>query len=285
MGSPATDEAGYDRALNRFLNVFADHDEQWAGGLHREVAARLVEMAGAQPGESCLEVGGGAGDVAAALSAAVGPQGSVVSLDVHERPAQPGPSRAGPNLHVMRMSAEDVIFRDRTFDVVVLSRSIAYASDAVAVIREAIRTLKPAGRLVLFCRRRDLATRAEEAFLAELHAFVREQPVTVPDRFLTYPGLADRRDLDATLRDAGLERVAFGDVVTGGRAVDVPAFDREMMRCWPGARIVLSALGGMSREHFDRRIGMLMRALGEDAFRYHHPYLLASGVRTGAAAP
>ena len=121
----------------------------------------------------------------------------------------------------MRMSAEDVIFRDGTFDVVVLSRSIAYASDAVAVIREAIRTLKPGGRLVLFCRRRDLATRAEEAFLAELHAFVREQPIAVPDRFLTYPGSPIGATSSATLRDAGLERVAFGDVVTGGRAVDV----------------------------------------------------------------
>ena len=107
-------------------------------------------------------MGGGAGEVADALSAAVGPQGSVVSLNVQERPAR---SRTASNLHVMRMSAEDVIFRDRTFDVVVLSRSIAYAADAVAVLREAIRTLKPGGRLVLFCRRRDLATRAEESFL------------------------------------------------------------------------------------------------------------------------
>ena len=97
MGSPAAYEAGYDRALNRFLNVFADHDEQWAGGLHREVAARLVAMAGAQPGASCLEVGGGAGEVAAALSIAVGPLGSVVSLDVDERSAQLARSRAAPN--------------------------------------------------------------------------------------------------------------------------------------------------------------------------------------------
>ncbi len=183
----------------------------------------------------------------------------------------------------MRMGAEDVIFRDGTFDVVVLSKSIAYALDADAAIREAIRTLKPGGRLVLFCRRRGLATRAEEAFLDELNAFVRQQPVTVPDRFLTYPGLADRPELDRALRVAGLEQVAFGDVVTGGRAADVHAFDREMMRCWPGARIVLEALAGRTREHFDRRIGMLMRGLGEDGFRYHHPYLLATGIRSAAA--
>jgi SAM-dependent methyltransferase len=284
MGSPAAHEAGYDRALNRFLNAFADHDEQWAGGLHREVASRLVTLARPMPGESCLDVGGGAGDVAAALGDAVGSTGSVVSLDVNERSVELARSRIAANMHVMRMSAEDVIFRDRTFDVVVLSKSIAYASDAGAVIREAIRTLKPGGRLALFCRRRGLATLAEQAFLAELNAFVRLQPVLVPERFLGYPGLADRRDLDPSLREAGLEHITFGDVVTGGRATDVAAFDREMMRCWPAARIVLEALGGKKRLQFDARIDAAMRELGEDALRYHHPYLLASGIKTAASA-
>ncbi len=65
-------------------------------------------------------------------------------------------------------------------------------------------------------------------------------------------------------------------MVTGGRAADVAAFDREMMRCWPGARIVLDALAGRKRRMFEQRVDGLMRGLGEDAFRYHHPYLLAS---------
>jgi SAM-dependent methyltransferase len=279
MGSPTVRETGYERALDRFLNVFADHDEQWAGGLHLEVAARLVTLARPASGESCLDIGGGAGDVAVALSVAVGPTGSVVSVDVSERSVELARSRAAPNMHVMRMSADDVIFRDRTFDVVVLSKSIAYAADAAAVIGEAIRTLKPGGRLAMFCRRRGLATPAEEVFLDELNAFARHQPVNVPERFLGYPGLADRDDLEPVLRAAGLEQVTFGDVVTGGRAPDVAAFDREMMRCWPAARILLEALAGTKRLQFDARIEVLMRRLGGDALRYHHPYLLASGVR------
>lgn len=277
-------DAGYARALTRFLNVFADHDEQWAGGLHREVAARLVTLACPAAGESCLDIGGGAGEVAAALGAAVGPRGSVVSLDVDAQSVEMARSRATPNIHLMQMSADDVIFRDATFDVVVVSKSIAYATDATAVIREAIRTLKPGGRLVLFCRRRGLATRAEEAFLELLNAFVRHQPVTVPDRFLGYPGLADRGDLDPALRSAGLDDITFGDVVTGGRATDVAAFDREMMRCWPAARILLEPLAGAKRAQFDARVEAVMRPLGEDGLRYHHPYLLARGVKTGPGA-
>ena len=113
---------------------------------------------------------------------------------------------------------------------------------------------------------------------------MQEQPFTVPGRFLTYPGLAGRRDIEAVLRDAGMERVVFGDVVTGGRASDAAAFGREMMRCWPGARIVLDALAGRKRRMFEARVDGLMRGLGEDAFRYHHPYLLASGIRAAPAS-
>jgi hypothetical protein len=88
--------------------------------------------------------------------------------------------------------------------------------------------------------------------------------------------------MEATLRGAGLEQVGFGDVITGGRAINVGAFELEMMRCWPGARIVLEALAGEKRRQFDGRVAAAMRTLGADALRYHHPYLLATGVRSAA---
>ncbi len=282
MRGPSVRET-YVRALSDFLNVFADHDEQWAGGLQREVAARLVQLARPAPGEACLDIAGGGGSVAVALSEAVGPAGWVVSLG-SDRSAGMDRPRLASNVHRMRMSDDDVIFRDATFDVVVVSKSIAYAADADAVIGEAIRTLAPGGRLVLFCRRRGLATRAEQGFLIEMVRLVREQPVSVPDRFLGYPGLADRGELEAALRDAGLAQVTFGDVVTGGRAADVGAFHREMMRCWPAARIVLEALAGSKRAQFDARVDDVMHALGDDGFRYHHPYLVACGVKSAGSA-
>jgi SAM-dependent methyltransferase len=271
--------SGYDRALTEFLGTFADHDEQWAGGLHDEVATRLAGFARPQAGDACLDIGGDAGIVTTALSDAVGPSGSVVSIDIPERSMEVARSRAARNTHLIQMSGDDVIFRDHTFDVVVLSRSIAYESDAHTIIAEANRTLKVGGRLALFCRRRGLATAAEEAFLDELARFVREQPVTVPEQFLGYPGLADRREVDAALRAAGFVEVTFGDVVTGGRAEDVAAWNREMMRCWPAARIVIGALAGTKRGQFEARIDAVMSALGEDCYRYHHAYLLATGIK------
>jgi SAM-dependent methyltransferase len=284
MGRPRSHETvGHDRALTDFLDTFDDHQEQWAGGLHLEVAARLTALTRPEPGEACLEIGGGDGIVAAALSEAVGPTGLVVSLDLSQRSVEVARSRAVGNTHLMKMGGEDVIFRDDTFDVVVLSRSIAYESDAYAVIGESTRTLKVGGRLALFCRRRGLATPAEQAFLDELGALVRQQPVKLPDQFLGYPGLADRREMELALRMAGLEHITFGDVITGGRAEDAAAWNREMMGCWPAARILLGALAGGKRQQFDERIEQVMGALGDEAFRYHHPYLLAAGVRAREA--
>jgi SAM-dependent methyltransferase len=284
IGTPHVREPGFERALNLFLAAFADHDEQWAGGLHRPVAERLVALARPLPGDSCLNIGGGDGSVAAGLGQAVGPSGVVVSLDIGDHSVAVARTPTAANMHVMRMSAEDVIFRDGTFDVVVLSTSIAYATDVDAVIAEAVRTLNVGGRLALFCRRHGLATAAEEAFLAELNSFMSQQPVLVPHRFLGYPPLADRSELEAVLRAAGLGIVTFGDVVTGGRAADVGSFNAEMMRCWPGARLLLASLAGSKRRQFDLRVVAAMRALPGEALRYHHPYLVASAVKIRSAA-
>jgi SAM-dependent methyltransferase len=183
----------------------------------------------------------------------------------------------------MKASGDQVAFADHTFDVVVLSRSIAYESDAQAVIGEASRTLKVGGRLALFCRRRGLATPAEQAFLDELASFLQHQPLYLPDQFLAYPGLADRSEVETALRMAGLDRITFGDVVTGGRTDDAAAWNREMMRCWPAARILFGSLVGSKRLQFEERIEQVMATLGDEAFRYHHAYLLATGIKAGDA--
>ncbi|MGH7722848.1 MAG: methyltransferase domain-containing protein [Candidatus Dormibacteria bacterium] len=289
MGIPsARESAGYERALSDFLDGLADHDDRWEGGLHREVATRLVEKAAPRLGEGCLDVGGGASIVAAALSEAVGPGGWVVSTDSSARFIEMGRPHTPANTHLMRMSGDDVIFRDGTFDVVVLSRSIAHEPDPYAVIGEAIRALKVGGRLALFCRRRGLATPAEQAFLDELAAFVQHHYVNVPDHFLGYPGLADRREMELVLRMAGLAGIGFGDVVTGGRSDDAAAWSREMMACWPAARLLLGGVGGRTRLQFEERIARVMSTLGDEAYRYHHPYLLATGMKapeTPSTAP
>jgi SAM-dependent methyltransferase len=280
-GPGARETTGPERALTEFLERFADHDEQWAGGLRREVAVRLTTLARPAPGDACLDVGGGAGMVAALLSESVGPAGLVVSIDARGCSVEVAHLPTAGNTYVMRMRGDDVFFRDHSLDVVVLSRSIAYEDDAQAIIAEASRTLKLGGRLALFCRRRGLGTPAERVFLDELAMFVHEQPVTMPDRFFAYPGLADRADIEAALTAAGFGRVGFGDVVSGGRAGGAAEWNNQMMACWPAARILIGALAGEKRQLFDRHIGRVMRDLGDDAFRYHHAYLLATAVKDG----
>jgi hypothetical protein len=64
----------------------------------------------------------------------------------------------------------------------------------------------------------------------------------------------------------------------------VGAFNAEMMRCWPGARLLLASLAGSKRRQFDLRVVAVMRTLPGEALRYHHPYLVASAVKIRSAA-
>src|SRR5207245_2504342 len=65
-----------------FFDAIASEYEDWAGGLHRRVAERLVEVAAPRPGEHCLDVGCGTGLVANAIAGLVGAGGQVLGLDV-----------------------------------------------------------------------------------------------------------------------------------------------------------------------------------------------------------
>ena len=293
MGGPnARATSAYDRALLEALDSLAADDDQWGGVLHLTVARRLVELVAPRPGDSCLDVGGGDGAVAGALAAAV-KGGTVVSVDLRLRTLTSAGAAplALANTHRVRGDRDEIIFRDNTFDVVVLSRSIAYEQDAGMIVVEASRTLKVGGRIALFCRRRGLATVAEQAYLDLLESFVDKSGINLPARFLAYPGWADRRQVDIVLRSLGFDDCVFGDVVTGGRAAGAADWNREMAAIWPAARIVVNAIGGRTRTAFEARVDTLMHLLGEDGYRFHHPYLLVAAtkrrdtVTTGAAPP
>ena len=112
-GTPPGRGPGYERARNLVLNAFADHDEQWAGGLHRQVAERLVLLARPAPGEACLTIGGGDGVVAAGLCEAVGASGVVVSPPAH-RGAPPGCEPPGCGAGLRRDRSRPGVIRRRS---------------------------------------------------------------------------------------------------------------------------------------------------------------------------
>jgi ubiquinone/menaquinone biosynthesis C-methylase UbiE len=144
-----------------FFDVIAPEYEDWAGGLHRRVAERLVEVAAPRPGEQCLDVGCGTGLVGNAIGHLVADGGQVLGLDVSAGMLDVARRQAPPNALFQRISADpELWFREGSFDLVTFGDSISYLGNPVAALGEARRVLRGGGRAALSVRRRSLATRS-----------------------------------------------------------------------------------------------------------------------------
>ena len=277
--------ANADRFLAVFLEEVAPSYDEWQGGLHQRLAERLVGFAAVRLGERCLDLGAGTGLVADLLSQQVGDAGSVVSTDVTERMLDVARQRlratgTSANTTFAAMPIDDVVFRDDTFDLVTLGRSLGYLASPHSVLKEARRILKPDGRVAFFCRRRSLTTPAERIFFAALERLAADHPIRLPDSSPELSDLGERGALASLLTVVGLEPIRYSEMVTGGHAEDAASWNEVMVQTWPAARFLLGGLGAGPRAAFERELEVEMAALAEDAYRYHHPYLFAVAAKS-----
>lgn len=260
-----------------FFEAFAPLYEDWAGGLHRLVAARVAELAAPKRGESVLDVGTGTGLVARGVAPKVGKKGSVVGIDVspamltlaHER------SHGLANISYLLEPAEALVFKNASFDLVTLSEVLTYLLDPASALAEIRRVLRPKGRLVLSLHRRSLGTEAQEVFFSVLDRFAR-------DHFLSVPRLPPERAewgevevLPAILAPAGLEVSETTQMVTGGRARTPREWTDLMAGAGPLPHTLLSVLGPKLRSELEAELSLDMERLGDDGWRYHHAFTVA----------
>jgi SAM-dependent methyltransferase len=134
---------GWDRAAPRY-------EALWARQL--AVAQNLMlDLADLQPGSNVLDVACGTGLVAFSAADAVGPDGSVLGVDISggmvEACAQRGQARHVANVAFERMDAELLDLPAATFDVALCAFGLMYLSDPTAGLREMHRVLQPGGRM------------------------------------------------------------------------------------------------------------------------------------------
>jgi SAM-dependent methyltransferase len=180
-------------------------------------------IAALRPGEAVLDLGSGAGIDCFLAASRVGPAGHVIGVDMTPEMV----SKARDNARRVRVANVD--FRlgeiehlpaaDASVDVVISNCVINLAPDKRAVFREAMRVLKPGGRLAVS----DVV--ATRAIPAELGASVEALTGCVA-------GAALVDDLHAMLAEAGFEDVRIEPRADSAAIVG---------QCMPGAEDVLAS--------------------------------------------
>jgi ubiquinone/menaquinone biosynthesis C-methylase UbiE len=274
MNPDSTDEM-VDHVVDFFDRIAPVYDA-WAGGTHARIAGRLVELAMPAKHEHVLDVGTGTGLVAHLVAPLVSP-GTVFGIDLSEHMLGIARLKKTRNIQFVGMAAEHLVFRPETFDLVTMGETLAYLADPTTALEEANRVLKPGGRLAVSCQRRSLNTRAQDLFFQGLGPLARRHYLSIPRYTSERSRFGEPSILPDVLGEAGFEMVRISETVTGGRASDAREWTELMAGAGPLPYTLIRALGPRYRDELEAEVEAAMASLGDpdDAFRYHHSYVLA----------
>ena len=259
-----------------FFDHIAPVYDTWANGQHARVAGRLVDLAAPDKGDQVLDVATGTGLVAHLVAERTDP-GLVIGIDLSHNMLSIARSRKTRNIQFMGMAAEHLVFRPETFDMVTMGEALAYLADPARALEEAHRVLKPGGRLALSCQRRSLNTRAQDLFFQGLGPLARRHYLSFPRYSSERSRFGEPDTLKEMLSDAGFEMTRLTETVTGGRTHDAREWTELMAGAGPLPHTLIRALGPRYRNELEAEVEAAMASLGDpdDAFRYHHSYVLA----------
>ena len=259
-----------------FFDRIAPVYDTWAGGQHGRVATRLVDLATPARNEQALDVGTGTGLVAHMLAPRVNP-GPIFGIDLSENMLSIARAKKAKNVQFVGMAAEHLVFRPHTFDLVTMGETLVYLADPTTALAEANRVLKPGGRLALSVKRRSLNTRAQDLFFQGMAPLARRHHLSLPRYSSERSRFGEPDVLPKILDAAGFETVKLTEMVTGGRTKDAREWTELMAGEGPLPYTLIRALGPRYRTELEAEVEAAMASLGDpdDAFRYHHSYLLA----------
>lgn len=146
-----------DRVRGVFDSVASRYDlmnDLMSLGVHRLWKRFAVELSGVRAGQRVLDLASGTGDLAARLSALVGPDGLVVMSDINAAMLSLGRDRmldAGRvgNVRYAQIDAEVLPFPADTFDCVTIGFGLRNVTRKEHALAEMRRVLRPGGRALV----------------------------------------------------------------------------------------------------------------------------------------
>lgn len=148
-------DAKFQRRIQRYGwdKAATSYEAGWRDSL-AHVQTRLLDIASAQPGEQVLDIACGTGLVTFPLAEAVTSGGSVTATDISQAMidliTQEAEHRRLVQIEAFRADAEALEgIPDDSFDLVTCALGFMYFPEPDTALKEALRVLKPGGRIVL----------------------------------------------------------------------------------------------------------------------------------------
>ena len=170
----------------------------------------LIEEAGITPGQSVLDVAGGAGEPSLTIARAVGLAGSVMYTDAIAEmvaAAEGAAQRQGiKNIRFRQCTADSLPFEDNSFDTVVSRLGVMFFPDPLVALQEMLRVVRPGSTISLAVWHKSEMNPYAERVTDVMNRYI-ETPADDPDA----PGafrFAEPGKLAAVLADAGATEVA-----------------------------------------------------------------------------
>lgn len=213
-----------------FHSVAAKYDlmnDLMSMGIHRLWKRFTIELSGARPGQTILDLAGGTGDLALHFSKILGDEGQIVLADINESMLQTGRDKVidkggSNNIVYTQANAECLPFADNSFNCVTMAFGLRNVTDKDKALVSINRVLKPGGRLLVleFSKPRNaLFSKVYDAYSFSVLPKIGKVVASDED---SYQYLAesirmhpDQETLKEMMQEAGFEKCTFHNL-TGG---------------------------------------------------------------------
>jgi SAM-dependent methyltransferase len=185
----------------------SSYEEQMVPAVFGPWAEDLVDRLDVSSGEKALDIACGTGAVTRVLAGRVGPQGTVVGVDLNPAMLAVAESLGLAQVELRHADATHLPFGDAEFDVITCQQGLQFVPEPDLAVAQMARVLRAGGRVGLACWNTPAENPASAAILAAAEAVGWNEGA---DGFARAFSLGDEARLTSLLEQADLRPVHVG---------------------------------------------------------------------------